>query len=794
MRKKLLLIAAAAIAVATAGALFAGCSGTNSGGTKHEHLIDTESELLYDENGHWHRLLCGHDDVIDMEEHVPYFSEECGGYFLNSEVDGGDSLWQGCALCGYAVKHDCAECERFTYIDYGTDGHYALPACIEEHSWAMDTPAVQRFLAELDKSEPQIQAHTYKDDRCTACNFSKWKEVYEYRVESDNDGKYIVIDGVLDSSVTELIIPETIDGLPVKKWEAKNKLEFVMAESTVKSVTFANLESVVFPATIDFASDYDGSYRINTAERTCKGLFAGCEKLKTVEMTGVTCIPDGMFNGCKSLTEVTVSPDATKIGGSAFSGCEALTSVTIPETVTEIGNEAFRGCKLLNNLTLPEKLTAIGNHTFNGCEALTAVKIPAGVTEIGNAAFYGCKLLQDVTLPEKLVAMSLSIFENCEALTAVEIPAGVTKIGEDAFRGCKLLKNLTLPEKLTVIGARTFYGCEALTAVEIPAGITEIGESVFRACKQLQTVTLPQNLSKIGVEAFGSCLALTALTIPASVTEIGRDAFFGVPVSITYAGTVDDWCDINISYAFSTETCELKCTDGVFSGEQTINALTMTYSYLSFVKLEDGTYEVSGVANGMPNSLAIPATYRGRAVTRIAVNAFKNFNSTITSVYTGDNVTEIGDNAFSGCTKIGFISIGDKTERIGRNAFNGCKAGGGSGNNLSVSFGKESVLKTIDYGAFDETTLKTLALPDSVSEFGGISVGQLTEITFSKNITELTQYMFYGSRNISVINFHGTVEEWNAIVKETGWNHADNSGTIVLKPRIICTNGTVQIS
>lgn len=64
-------------------------------------------------------------------------------------------------------------------------------------------------------------------------------------------------------------------------------------------------------------------------------------------------IEDLAFDGCTSLTSVTIPSSVTSIGGSVFSGCSRLTSVTIPDSVTSIGNWAFEGCTQLTSIVQP---------------------------------------------------------------------------------------------------------------------------------------------------------------------------------------------------------------------------------------------------------------------------------------------------------------------------------------------------------------------------------------------------------------------------------------------------------
>ena len=139
-------------------------------------------------------------------------------------------------------------------------------------------------------------------------------------------------------------------------------------------------------------------------------------------------IKDGMvtITGCDKKASGTITIPATidgktvtNIGNKAFDGCRSLTSVTIPDSVTSIGYSAFSYCRSLTNVTIPDSVTSIGFSAFSRCTNLTRITIGNGVTNIGNWAFSDCEGLTNVTIGDSVTSIGESAFDHLSSLKSV---------------------------------------------------------------------------------------------------------------------------------------------------------------------------------------------------------------------------------------------------------------------------------------------------------------------------------------------------------------------------------------
>ena len=329
--------------------------------------------------------------------------------------------------------------------------------------------------------------------------------------------------------------------------------------------------STTEPTTPHIANDFDANIISNTYDATKEcwvitfdgdltaignGAFDGCHSLTSITIPdSVTTIGnnDSPFSWCNNLqkfngkfaskdgrclivdgtlysfapaglTEYTIPNSATTIGTYAFAYCKSLTSVTMPANVTKIQARAFDGCTSLTSIIIPDSVTTIGSAAFYNCDSLKSVTIGDSVTSIGGSAFYWCDSLTSVTIPDSVTTIGNNAFYCCTSLTSVTLGDSVTSIGYAAFYGCDLT-SVTIPDSVTTIGKDAFYLCSSLTSVTIGDSVTTIGDYAFKYCSSLTSVTIGDSVTKIGYEVFSGCSSLTSVTIPDSVTEIRNSAF-----------------------------------------------------------------------------------------------------------------------------------------------------------------------------------------------------------------------------------------------------------------------------
>lgn len=402
------------------------------------------------------------------------------------------------------------------------------------------------------------------------------------------------------------------------------------------------------------------------------------------------------------------------------SGINPLQSIVLPKGITTIGDDAFSYNTSLTSIKIPNTVTSIGKRAFQGCTNLTSIEIPDTVTYIGDYCFSGCNRLQKIKLSKKIQTINQRLLQGCSSLTEIEIPEGVKSIGYAAFSSCSKLTTITLPASLTSFNGTALAGLSRLTEVKVADGNNSF---------KFENGML---LSKDGKTMYMALLTLTEINVPNGVVSIVGDTLSGssatkiiLPdtVSSNLSGTVFNGMNKLSTIELSSTSKNLKLVDGnlysydgkrfikymgtsktftVPEGVETLVCRCITKSMTtlnlpSTLKVIEGwsLASMSGVnLLNIPASVTTMYTYSFHANTKLRVaesnSTYKSIDDVLilnkagtkvimasknaTTYNIPNTVTEIGKNAFYGCSKITSITIPDSVTTIGAGAFESCSS------------------------------------------------------------------------------------------------------------------------
>ena len=440
----------------------------------------------------------------------------------------------------------------------------------------------------------------------------------------------------------------------------------------------------------------------------------------------------------------------TSIGSSAFSRCDGLTSVIIPNSVTSIDDGAFYMCKGLTSVTIGNSVTSIGNSAFSGCSNLNSVTIGTGVLSIGSSAFSSpAKVIwltntppsgytnargkvnyvaneQYTSLSSKTVYPFLSSMFEVDGVkyvpvspserTCDAIDCAYNESAENVHIG-KTVTNQGISLTVKQIHPYALYGNEYVKDVELSLD-GDIGDYSFYGCTALGSAKL-SNGGSIGNYAFYGCTALESVELSNS-GDIGNNAF-----------------------ASSNIASMLKVNNSGNIGASAFASIGGEYT---------ATINCMG---------------------EIKASAFKNSKG-LTSLELGNNVTQIGSDAFNGCTNLESAQINNQ-DTIRANAFYGCtNLESAKINNQGAieanAFQNCSSLETVILGeqitslgdnAFRGcSALQSIVIPDSVKTMGTYAFegcGNLTSAKIGTGIETIGTYTFSGCSSLTDLQIGSNV-------------------------------------
>ena len=380
--------------------------------------------------------------------------------------------------------------------------------------------------------------------------------IFKYK---ENNGNVIITGLKEDVADASIVIPETIDGMPVtaigtKAFRSTSIVDIKIGENIreIENEAFYSCEklsSVTWNHKCDVIPDFCFFECSNLTQLDFSGIkkigqyaFRDSGLQEVCLPKNIECISEGAFNGCSELHSVTWNCTCDVIPADCFVFCSNLTNFDF-SGVKKIENHAFSRSGL-QVACLPQNIECISEWTFGGCSELQSVTwyctcdvIPAscfafcsnltnfdfsGVKKIENHAFSRSGL-QVACLPQNIECISEWTFGGCSELRSVTwnctcdvIPAycfymcpnltnfdftGIKKIEQDAFWKSGLI-SVTL-SKGTAVYQNCFAFCESLTKVEWLSA-RNIEGNIFAGCKNIKEIFISDKVMNIAVDAFAS--------------------------------------------------------------------------------------------------------------------------------------------------------------------------------------------------------------------------------------------------------------------------------------------------
>jgi hypothetical protein len=299
-------------------------------------------------------------------------------------------------------------------------------------------------------------------------------------------------------------------------------------------------------------------------------------------------------------------------------------------------------------------------------------------------------------------------------------------IGANAFQGCAALKVLTIPD--VDIDSTAFTG-SALEEVTIFKRIIPV--ELFQGITTLEKVDLREGVTNIGARAFRNCSSLTELIIPSTVTVIGTNAFDGC------TGLRILRSAINI--------------DNIFTSTQIVTNLS------NLQELHLVGNRVTGILDTHPftDITSLTTVNLSSSVTNIGANAFNGCTSLANVTMPG--VINIRDYAFRRCTSLVTVTLPTSLRTIGEYAFENCTS--------LTAASLPNLVTTIGRNAFNGCTLLanialngTNVIPNSVTSIGDSAYAGtgITRVTIPNNLTAINDNMFNGCASLATVIFQAT--------------------------------------
>jgi len=509
-------------------------------GASHEHTYS--SQWSYNDTYHWHAATCGHNVIINKEEHT--FTE----WEIDvepTEVSDGHAF-RTCEICHYTQENivepsgpiedpDLIFILNSDGLSYTVGGHNKEATSIEIPESFMGLP-VTRISEYAFKNFNVLETITIPNsileigkNAFLGCDSLTFNDIDNAHYLGNESNPYLIFHSLINTEVTE--------------FSFKEGCRFAYAETNLAADygKFINIETLRIPSSLNYFFD---------------GIFNG-EQVSPLRKTDFKDIYySGTINEWVSVEFADVSANKSRITFH-FSDVtsEENMSLTLNESVKSIGKFSFTGFKI-NTLTIPTSVKRIGKSAFkvgllvytpcvNNINYLGTINDWAHIEfkdEIANPKkssntirFNGEKVTEfvsDGTMTEVL-PYSFYYFNDLESVTLGET---ITKVGESAFYGDYGIGTFTLSKNIKLFESTCFSGLFNISTVNYDGDIADWVEVELKSASSnifYMAGSYPESFNdldftgcfKIGDYQFYKHNSINSVTNTAGIESIGLSAF-----------------------------------------------------------------------------------------------------------------------------------------------------------------------------------------------------------------------------------------------------------------------------
>lgn len=545
--------------------------------------------------------------------------------------------------------------------------------------------------------------------------------------------------------------------------------------------------------------------------------FGGCTNLSYIEgLDNVTELGDSAFAVTK-LSYINI-PSIEIIGKSAFYEVP-IKNINLPNTLREIKYQAFIKSGL-ESIELPSSLQKIGYYVFRENISLKQVKINSNATTDYDASsggldekyvgpftncFYNCTSLEEVYFNTSLETIGGQAFFGCTKLKYIKFPNNLKTLKLFAFYGCASLTNIDLPESLEVLEKQVFMLCN-LDMVTIPKNVSIIGTACFwrrdartdqrykeEACSAkflgktppiLQSNEANQNITGESEYPFGYKDLVTIYVDSSNIKNYkDREDYSSYNIQpensnkSTWESIYNQYQESDIFILEYHSTSGEKASLGINNPilhlwDPSSNYGSIIYTITSENVDENGYYEVRSIfkTNTQIEDVCIK---KCAFKCRLTPSTFAVINQTLKTFTLEGNCDLKLQGTFTSYPMLEEVKILDAKVELDETFHNN-----GSIKKICIpnttiiekrTFADTTSLYEVDLGnnitsigqaAFTGSAIRTLIIPDSVTELGSNvceNCTNLKRLILSKSITTIPDYAFRGCENLGNVEIPSNI-------------------------------------